>query len=571
MKPNQRHQKIIELLMQNGQVSVDQLMSLLQVSAVTVRNDLRTLQQQEKLIRTRGGAAVGKLRSARPTDAGVRHGPGHAAAEAESFSSAQRIAQRAAAFVREGDTILIDSSPLTLAMVDYLAPIKSLTVLTNSIFIATTLAHNPTNQILLLGGELQLDHDTLDGRFSGEALSQLRIRKAFLACDGVSHEQGFASDDLDHAKVKTLFLGCASEVVLLAPAEAIGRPALISFASLSQAHYLITTDDVPSALLMDLRAAGVHVSLCGQHLTQIPIDMPEGHKYRIGFANLNEQQEFAVTVRRSLEMAAQASGNIELIVADNAADPRTALTIARSLVESRVDLVIEYQQDEHMNHVLMDMFRSAHIPVIAVDIPMPGATFFGADNYRAGRMGGEAAVAWIQEHWQGQLDRLVCLEQRESGHIPQMRLQAQIDSLMETVRLPEQAIVRCDTRGDLEGSQMAATTALRNIPWGKRVLFVGINSNSTLGSLAAAEALDRQQHTAVISQNATPRLRRELLRRNPMLIGAVDYFPRHYGEKIIGMAASLLAGRPVPPAVYTDHLLLTPDNLSRVYPDDKLS
>src|SRR5438552_503871 len=145
MKPNQRHQKIIELLLQNGQVSVEQLMSLLQVSAVTVRNDLKTLQQQEKLIRTRGGAAIGKLRTARPTEAGAGHGPGQTASEAESFSSVQRIAQRAAAFVREGDTILIDSSPLTLAMVDYLAPIKSLTVLTNSIFIATTLAHNPTN------------------------------------------------------------------------------------------------------------------------------------------------------------------------------------------------------------------------------------------------------------------------------------------------------------------------------------------------------------------------------------------------------------------------------------------
>ena len=129
MKPNQRHQKIIELLLQNGQVSVDQLISLLQVSAVTVRNDLRTLQQQEKLIRTRGGAAVGKLRSVRPIDTGTHRGLGQAASEAESFSSVQRIAQRAATFVREGDTILIDSSPLTLAMVDYLAPIKSLTVL----------------------------------------------------------------------------------------------------------------------------------------------------------------------------------------------------------------------------------------------------------------------------------------------------------------------------------------------------------------------------------------------------------------------------------------------------------
>ena len=402
-------------------------------------------------------------------------GLGQASSESDTFSSTRRIAHRAASFVREGDTILIDSSPLTLAMVDYLVPIKSLTVLTNSIFIATTLAYNPTNQILLLGGELQSDQDTLDGLFSAEALAQLRIRKAFLACDGVSREQGFASDDLGRAKVKTLFLASASDVIVLAPADAIGRPALISFASLSQAQNLITTDDVPAALIADLRAAGVQVSLCGQQLTQIPVAKPDGHKYRIAFANLNEQQEFAVTVRRSLELAARAGGNIELIVADNAADPRSALAIARSLVEDRVDLVIEYQQDEHTNSMLMDMFRSARIPVIAVDIPMPGATFFGADNYRAGRMGGQAAVAWIRAHWQGHLDRVVCMEARVSGHIPQMRLQAQIDSLVEAGLLTEQGIVRCDTRGDLEGSQLAATTALRNIPWDKHVLFVGIN------------------------------------------------------------------------------------------------
>ena len=56
----------------------------------------------------------------------------------------------------------------------------------------------------------------------------------------------------------------------------------------------------------------------------------------------------------------------------------------------------------------------------------------------------------------------------------------------------------------------------------------------------------------------------------PMLIGAVDYFPRHYGEKIVEMARAILEGQPMPPAVYTDHLLLTADNVSRVYPDDKL-
>lgn len=75
--------------------------------------------------------------------------------------------------------------------------------------------------------------------------------------------------------------------------------------------------------------------------------------------------------------------------------------------------------------------------------------------------------------------------------------------------------------GDLEGSQQAAIQALRNIPWNKHVLFIGINFNSALGSLATAEALDRQAYSAVISQNASARIRQELLRRNSMLIGAV--------------------------------------------------
>ena len=76
MKLSQRHQKIIELLLQHGQVTVDQLIAVLEVSAVTIRSDLRTLQQQEKLIRMRGGAAVGRLRHRRPTDVRFRPRPG---------------------------------------------------------------------------------------------------------------------------------------------------------------------------------------------------------------------------------------------------------------------------------------------------------------------------------------------------------------------------------------------------------------------------------------------------------------------------------------------------------------
>ena len=126
--------------------------------------------------------------------------------------------------------------------------------------------------------------------------------------------------------------------------------------------------------------------------------------------------------------------------------------------------------------------------------------------------------------------------------IPAARIQGQIDRLRGVFPLADKDLVRCETHGDLEGSLQAAVRALRGIPAHKRVLFIGINFNSALGGLAAAQALDRQADTAVVSQNASGRIRHELLRRNPMLIGAVDYFPQHYGARVISLALS--SGRP---------------------------
>ena len=239
------------------------------------------------------------------------------------------------------------------------------------------------------------------------------------------------------------------------------------------------------------------------------------------------------------------------------------------MLEANLDLMIEYQQDERTNYMLMDMFRASGIPVIAVDIPMPGAVYFGADNYRAGRMAGEAAAAWIQKHWGGKLDKIVCLEQRESGSIPAARIQGTLVTLRNVISIKDNDVIFCDTHGTLDESRMAATNALRNIPWGKRVLFIGINANSAIGALEAAEVLGRQVCTAVVSQNASRRVRSELRRNNPMLIGAVDYFPEAYGDRIMQLAVSLLGDRPVPPATYTDHGLITSGNVQRFYPSDE--
>jgi len=167
------------------------------------------------------------------------------------------------------------------------------------------------------------------------------------------------------------------------------------------------------------------------------VDCPtKKDSYKIGFANLTEDIVFTQLVREGIEQAAEEAGNIELVLADNKLDGATAMANADNFILQGVDGVIEFQTDEKFGNVMMDKFRAEGIPVIAIDIPMPGATFFGADNYRAGAMAGEAAAAWVNENWDGQVDAILMLELPQSGPIPAARLQGQLEGVQENIASP---------------------------------------------------------------------------------------------------------------------------------------
>ena len=552
MKPEKRHQEIIELLLAQGSITLRELRDRFQCSGGTIRNDLRSLEAQGKLIRTFAGATIEGAASRRAASASDNVDP-----EDIRFDV---IAQRAAELVREGDTILLCDGSLTARMVDRLLTLKSLTIVTNGLETARRFSRNPNYSVILIGGQLNFESNTLQGTSGISMLQNLRVSKAFLQCEGVTGAQGFAAEDASSAQLKSAMVACADQLIVLAAAGAIGRPSQLGFAALNQAQHLVTSTDASADGLATVRTAGVRISLCSERFTELRADARPDRIWRIGFANLLEHDDFATTIRQSIEQAAQTRGNIELILANNDGDPQMALSNARRFVDAQVELVIDYQMYERTNHAIMDLLRRARIPVIAVDIPMPGAVFFGADNYRAGRIAGEAAAAWIWKHWGGRLDRIVCLDQAILGPLPAARIDGQIDALRGVLRIEDDNILHADTGdGMLEDSRAAATTALRNIPWGNRVLFTGISANHTLGAMRAAETLGRTDRCCVVSQNMTAHIRREIEAGNPMLIGAVDYAPEQYGYSLIQLALDMLEGRAVPPATYTEHKLIAAD------------
>src|ERR1700753_2163830 len=130
-----------------------------------------------------------------------------------------------------------------------------------------------------------------------------------------------------------------------------------------------------------------------------------GKRVRIGFASQGGT-EFSQEVMRSIETVASRE-NIDLITVDNRYSAREALRNADLLIRERVDLVLEFQTYERVAPVIAAKFLEASIPVIAIEIPHPGATFFGANNYQAGLIGGRALGRWAKTNWQGKVEQII--------------------------------------------------------------------------------------------------------------------------------------------------------------------
>src|SRR5882724_6651346 len=133
---------------------------------------------------------------------------------------------------------------------------------------------------------------------------------------------------------------------------------------------------------------------------QLNIQLPKRKRYRIGYAGQSQEFAFSRAVAESIAAAA-AKADIELVAMDNRYSPKIALRNADALVRERVELVIEFQTDEHVAPMISSRFLEAKVPIVALEIPHPGGTYYGANNYDAGLMGGRCLGRWAKQHWRG--------------------------------------------------------------------------------------------------------------------------------------------------------------------------
>ncbi|HYM76047.1 MAG TPA: substrate-binding domain-containing protein [Candidatus Dormibacteraeota bacterium] len=322
-------------------------------------------------------------------------------------------------------------------------------------------------------------------------------------------------------------------------------------------------------LLYTLEKCGMAEKV-GQNLYQSRVRPWKQRLYRLGYAAQGTDYQFSREVSESLQRAAAAEG-IELICLDNRYSAKIAQRNAELLVREKVDLAIEFQTDEEVAPIVAAKYREAGIPMIAIDIPHPGATYYGANNYEAGLIGGRYLGRWVKEHWHSEVDEILLLELKRAGNLPRMRL----SGLLVGINLVLPSAASCsvsylDGDGELGKSFEVVRRHLRSSN-AKRVLVGAINDPSALGALRAFEEAGRLENCAIMGQNASPEGRAELRLLKSRFLGSVAYFPERYGADLIRVSIDILSHRPVPPAVFVEHKLITPDSVNHYYPNDAVT
>jgi ribose transport system substrate-binding protein len=258
------------------------------------------------------------------------------------------------------------------------------------------------------------------------------------------------------------------------------------------------------------------------------------------------------------------------MVLDNRYNAETAVQNAEMFLRERVDIVIEFQVDEHAAPIIADKIAGAGIPLIAVDIPHPHATYFGVDNYRAGLVAGDLLADFAINRWDGKLDWVIGLDIEEAGQMVLSRITGAFEGVKSRLpNLPVESFVRMDGRGMTEKSHKVILDFLNRHPRDKHILIAAANDTSALGAISAVRELKREKHVAVVGQDFVAEMAAEMQRPGSPAIGSISHEVAQYGPRLIELGLALLRGEMVAPYNYVEHIAMTADRNGSVSADDK--
>ena len=249
----ERLDQIVTLVQEKGRVSVADLSDHFGVSAVTIRNDLTSLQQQGLLVRTHGGAVIQSDPNMEP--------PAFALRKELHRAEKERIGQAAAALIRDGDSVALDASTTTWQIARHLKDRRELTIVTNGLFIALEFLDSPAVTVVMPGGALRTASASLVGDEGACILERYHVQKGFFGAGGFTLEEGLTDTNQYEVKLKQRMVERSKEVIAVVDSSKWGQVTFASLASVEQLDQVIADDAAPAEMVAALRQQGTLVTL----------------------------------------------------------------------------------------------------------------------------------------------------------------------------------------------------------------------------------------------------------------------------------------------------------------------
>jgi DeoR family transcriptional regulator of aga operon len=245
----ERHQQILEHILNKKSVRVNELSDILDVSVATIRRDLSQMEEKGLIQRVHGGA----IPIVDPEEPPILQ------RKSKQAEAKRRIGIAAADLVKDNETIIITSGTTTEAMVPFLTGKNGLTVITNAINVASQLTRYSYISVLVLGGWLRHSEFSILGHLTDQALQDLHADKLFHGIFGLDPEFGLTGADMQEVQTDRKILSVAQQLIILADHTKFGVIGQIRLAPVDRVHTIVTDDQTPDHFIRSLREKGVQV------------------------------------------------------------------------------------------------------------------------------------------------------------------------------------------------------------------------------------------------------------------------------------------------------------------------
>jgi ribose transport system substrate-binding protein len=173
--------------------------------------------------------------------------------------------------------------------------------------------------------------------------------------------------------------------------------------------------------------------------------------------------------------------------------------------------VLEFQVEEAAAPRVAHIFKKADIPLVAIDVPHPNATYFGVDNFEVGYEAASVLAQYAQRRWKGNVDRVVGVGFSEAGSFVQNRITGAFDGIRERFReLTPDRFVQIEGRGMRDASRKAMKDLLKSCKPGDHTLVAAATDSSALGVLDAVREAGLEQNFAIVGQDCIPEVLEEM-------------------------------------------------------------